>query len=403
MRLSRGEIDPPVLLDLAALDPPITLPVLKLRKKSLDHRAFRDWYLLRDDPAITQDDHMLVNGIVEVAKAEINDFDAIASEAQKGEALEAVVDGFEEIDLAQIDVFENEQIVRLGSIEHLGGMLPSGITRLNLNRNHLDSLRGVERFSRLTELTVDGNERIEQIASRCAARAPRAPHRGEPRERPGPADRVHAPRASRALEQPDRRSRPAGRLAEAQLARRRVDADRHGRSDGRRHVQPDRHAIGLEQNPTLANPFLLGSTLDVRFGRLSEGPDAQFTASAERIGETLRFKVELARGDEVLVDEWALSQINSSPNTIFGGPEGSQLLVLFVMSLGHSVLGFSLAGSRPNAMIDHDPGNGDLSIDATLLGLFGRLGLHSTLRTGGARARPVGKGRRSRSPPAPVP
>ncbi len=160
--LSNGEIRPPQFFDPGALDPPIVFPAVQLRKKSLDDRAFRDWYLVRDDPSITQDDHMLVNAIANLAKERINDFDHIP-EADRGAALEAVVTGFEEGRLSQIDVFENDQIVKLKSVEHLGGMLPSGITKLELQRNNLRSLRGIERFSKLTELDVAGNEQIDQL------------------------------------------------------------------------------------------------------------------------------------------------------------------------------------------------------------------------------------------------
>jgi len=311
---------------------------------------------------------MLVTGIVEVAKEKINDFDAIASEAEKGEALETVVAGFEEIDLAQIDVFENEQIVRLASIEHLGGMLPATLTRLDLNRNNLASLRGVERFPRLTELTVDGNDRIEDITELGAL--------PELRELRMSGNRISSLVPLSACTQLERVVLANNRIVDLapltrlpKLSSLVIESMRIGSGDPTvaDAFNPIEHAIGLEQNPALANPFLLGRTLEVRFGTLSEGPAAQFTGRAERIGESLRFSVDLVRGDEVLTDEWVLSQINSSPSTIFGGPEGSQLLVFFVKSLGVSALGFSLAGDRPDAMIDPTPDNTDLSIDARLL------------------------------------
>ena len=107
--------------------------------------------------------------------------------------------------------------------------------------------------------------------------------------------------------------------------------------------------------------------MSVRLGTLSQGSAAQFTGTAERIGETLRYSVELTRGAAAITDEWTLSQINSRPDTVLAAPEGSQLLVLFVRSLGHSVFTWSHPQDRPNAVIDRDATNTEPSIDATPL------------------------------------
>ena len=156
VRLSR-EIDPPQFFDLSRVQPPIALPAMALRKKRLEHRAFRDWYIIRDDPAITQADHMLVTGIAAVAAEQINDFDAIPTEGARAEALEAVVARFEELNLAQIDLFEDDEIVKLKEIEHLGGMVPTSLVDLHLGQNAIASLRGLERFPALRHLSVGHN------------------------------------------------------------------------------------------------------------------------------------------------------------------------------------------------------------------------------------------------------
>ena len=364
--LARGEIDPPQFFDLSAIDPPIVLPTLTLQKKSLEHRAFRDWYVIRDDPALTQDDHMLVTAIATVAAEEINDFDAIPTEAAKGEALEAVVAGFEKINLAQIDVFEDEQIVKLKGIEHLGGMLPTALVELHVDHNAVTDLKGLERFTKLRHLEV-GDNAIETIVEIG----------GLPDLQEVDISRNHIVDVS-----PLRTCTKLNRVVLAKnhvsdlspladlplLSSLGVDSALVGVDpEFAESLNPVAKTTGLERNPALENPFLTARKLKVRLGTLSQGPAAQFTGTAERIGETLRYRVELTRGAEAITDEWTLSQINSRPDTVFGAPEGSQMLVLFVQSLGHSVFTWSRPEDRPNAVIDRDTTNTDPSIDATPL------------------------------------
>jgi hypothetical protein len=364
VRLARGEIDPPQFFDLSMVEPPIVLPVLTLRKKSLEHRAFRDWYVIRNDPAITQDDHMLVTAIAAVAAEEINDFDAIPTEAAKGEALEAIVAQFEKLDLAQIDVFENGQIVRLRGIDHLGGMVPTGLVELHVDHNAIASLRGLERFTNLRHLEVDDNE-IETIVEIGGL--------PELREVDISRNRVVDVSALRTCTKLERVVVSKNSVSDLtpladlpMLSSVVVDGALLGVDPEFAHsLNPIAKTAGLERNSALANPFLTARKLTVRLGTPSEGAAAQFTGTAERIGETLRYHVELARGAETITDEWTLSQINSRPDTVFGAPEGSQMLVLFVQSLGHSVFAWSLPDDRPNAVIDRDPTNTEPSIDAT--------------------------------------
>jgi hypothetical protein len=354
------------------LAPPIVFPAVQLRKRSIDDRAFRDWYLVRDDPSITQDDHMLVNAIANEAKEHINDFDHIP-EGDRGAALEAVVTGFEEVRLSAIDVFENDQIVKLKSVEHLGGMLPGGITKLDLRRNNLRSLKGIERFPKLTELNVDGNEQLEQLNEVGALPALRA--------FTVDGNRVNDLTALVACTQLERVTLGQNRITDltplAQLSKLTslvVEASLVGVGDPNRPqtFNPVTHAAGLQTNPALANPFLLGRTVDVRLGKPGDGPDAQLTGRATRVGDSLKFDVELVRGGQTVRDTWHLIQVNASPDTIMLGPEGSQLVVLHVESLGFAVFSWSLADDRPNAIVDRqafDPQMGDIgpSFDATLV------------------------------------
>jgi hypothetical protein len=366
VRLARGEIDPPQFFDVSAVEPPIVLPVLSLRKKSLEHRAFRDWYVIRDDPAITQDDHMMVTAIAAVAAEEINDFAAIPTEAAKGEALEPVVARFEKINLAQIDVFENEQIVKLKGIEHLCDMLPTRLVELDVGHNAIANLKGLERFTKLRHVRLAGNA-IDTIVE--VGGLP------ELQEIDVSDNRIVDVSPLRTCAKLDRVVLSKNRIADLGplaalplLSSLVVDGALLGvNPEFVESLNPVAKTAGLEHNAALANPFLTARRLKVRLGTLSQGPAAQFTGTAERIGETLRYRVELTRGAEAITDEWTLSQINSRPDTVFGRPEGSQMLVLFVRSLGHSVFTWSEPEDRPNAIIDRDETNTEPSIDATPL------------------------------------
>ena len=270
----------------------------------------------------------------------------------------------QKINLAQIDVFENEQIVKLKGIEHLGGMLPAGLIELHVDHNVITSLKGLERFTKLRHLEVDDNA-IESIVEIGGL--------PELREVDISSNRIVDVSPLRTCTKLDRVVLVKNRVADLTpladlplLSSLVVDSALLGvNPEFGESLNPVTKTAGLERNPALANPFLTARKLKVRLGTLNQGPAAQFTGTAERIGETLRYHVELTRDAEAITDEWTLSQITSRPDTVFGAPEGSQMLVFFVPSLGHSVFARSHPEDRPNAVIDRDPANTDPSIDAT--------------------------------------
>ena len=71
--------------------------------------------------------------------------------------------------------------------------------------------------------------------------------------------------------------------------------------------------------PGLANPFTIGTVLSVRFGALKDGPAAQFTGTATRIGNSHAFRVHLSRGADVLDDVWSLRKISAVDGSVIAG------------------------------------------------------------------------------------
>jgi hypothetical protein len=97
-----------------------------------------------------------------------------------------------------------------------------------------------------------------------------------------------------------------------------------------RQDNPIVNALALADIPAMANPLTLGRSLAVRFGVLSEGPAAQFTGTATRIGDSHAFRVHMSRAGEVIDDVWKVRKIAKIT------PEHGKEMALFSQGAGAS-------------------------------------------------------------------
>ncbi len=340
--LSRGEIDPPQLFDVTRVVPPLQLPVITLRRKVGGvERSFVDWYVMRNRPGILSDDQKLVNHIAEQARQGISGFfeiadpggDPLKTERMRGDALAPVVN---DLTAFELPVFEPLNVT---AVAHLPLMLPADkIVDLSLAKNRaLLTLRGLERFTSLRTLDVSTN-RIGDVAPLAGMTSLRkldlarneitdlAPLQGctgiEELELSGNRITDLSPLTS---------LRNLKRLAiEGSIF---VENDITHRSDN-----PIQIATGLGEIEGIANPFLSRDRLNVRWGVLRDGPAAQFTGTAERIGRSNTFRVSLTRGNETLEDEWRLKGV--SPGEGFPGTPELDL------PLGSRIVAFSSRQTR---------------------------------------------------------
>jgi len=122
-----------------------------------------------------------------------------------------------------------------------------------------------------------------------------------------------------------------------------------------RSDNPIVNVLALGGIPGMANPFVLGKVLAVRFGVLSDGPAAQFTGTATRIGDSHAFRVQLTRGAEVLDDVWKLRNVSAIK------PTDAETMALFFPGVTSSDL--PLTGIALNIVRDsvHSPFDLNLS------------------------------------------
>jgi len=347
IKLSRGEIDPPRFFDLAKATPPITLPEVRLHKKTVGG-SFADWFIIKDDPSTPVADSRLANAIADVAKPLVNNFDDIKDPKGdvnttlrlKGEALTNVLTDMTKINL-------RSAVPQLVSIAHLSTMLPNTITDLDLNINQLTDLGGLEHFTKLLRLTAFRNK-IQSIAPLTSLTALKFLHLDT-----NSIEDLAALRASLnlvnlfvghnqvsdltplgALVNLTDLDISANRIADLTPLGALVNLESLGIQANRivdlsplksltklRGLvidnpagapdfppNPIEVATGLDGLTRIANPFFLADTLSVRFGRLNDGPASQFRGAATRIGRSNRFAVHLTRQtapEVVKDDEWS--------------------------------------------------------------------------------------------------
>jgi hypothetical protein len=322
IKLSRGEINPPQFFDPAQANPPITLPSIRLHKKTVGG-SFADWFIIKDDPSTPVADSRLATAIANLAIPRVNNFDAIRDPdgdpkktlALKGQALTNVLSDMTEIDLSD---------TQLTSIAHLPTMLPNTITTLDLSQNQLTDLGGLEHFTKLLFFAAFVNN-IQSVAPLTSLTALKSIGLGTNR-----IDDLTALRACVNLVSLDLGNNrvsdltPLGALVNLESLH--IEANRivdlfplktltklrdltieEGTitiGDSSFPPNPIEVATGLDGLTRIANPFILADSVSVRFGRLDDGPAGQFTGSARRIERSNRFAVHLARQSEVKDDEW---------------------------------------------------------------------------------------------------
>jgi hypothetical protein len=129
-----------------------------------------------------------------------------------------------------------------------------------------------------------------------------------------------------------------------------------------RWSNPISDARALADIAALKSPFTVGNTLQIRVGILKDGEAAQFRGTADRIGDSLSFKVHLNRGEEIREEIWDVSAIlalsvDSWPPEILAGMiggasvsdlpcEGSQTNVFLQNPGSRQLIGFCYADPR---------------------------------------------------------
>jgi Leucine Rich repeats (2 copies) len=153
-RLSKGEIVPPQLFDPARANPPIDLPVIILKKKNIG-KTIKEWYMIKDDGAITSEEKGLINCISGQAIPQISNFtnirdphdDPAKTLELQAEAVASVVNAMDRIGIrSQPD---------LTKLAELPTMLPFLLKKLWMEDNpKLNVLDGIEHFSQLETLVL---------------------------------------------------------------------------------------------------------------------------------------------------------------------------------------------------------------------------------------------------------
>jgi hypothetical protein len=311
IKLANGQIDPPQLFDPSKATPPITLPTIRLHKKIIG-KTFKDWFIIKDDPSVSAENKRLITLISNEAIPLVNDFNSIRDPAGdpkktlvlQAEALAGVVNEFDSI---QID-----SGVGLTTTAHLSSMLPSTIRELDLHNNKLIDLNGLESFSKLVNISLDNNDINDVSPIRgCVKLVSLGLSNNKVSELSPLNSLLNLERLDLSFNVIKDLSPLANLTKLTNLIL--------GRTPSNQNSNPIEIATGLGGLVGISNPFLLADKLSVRIGILKEGPDAQFTGIATRIGHSNHFTVHLTRGLEVRDDEWRFNGIEKVEDIGRGG------------------------------------------------------------------------------------
>lgn len=312
VNLSNGRIDPPQTFDPSKLTPPLTVPDVQVRKRDVGlEGSFPDWWVNRDDPATLETNREIVHRLSQKAIGELHDFSAIAdpsgdpikTERLKGMALARVIGGFNDINLTGLG---GRHITSLAA---LPTMVAQTLKTLDVSGNNITDLTGVEQFRVLNSLDASDND-ITDIGALHTLSALRSLTLVN-----NLISDISGLAGCTGLETLDVSGNDItdlGPLANCQRLRSlrlAGSSDASTLSGHNRWTNPVENAQALASLPHLANPFVLGRTLTVRYGDLTEGDAAQFRGTATRVGVSNRFRVRLTRGAETLDDEWILAAV----------------------------------------------------------------------------------------------
>jgi hypothetical protein len=363
VNLSNGKINPPQLFDPGKLTPPIALPDLELRKKDVGlESSFADWWVTKDKPATVRDSSTLAKAIGNFAMQQLNNFSAIVDPGGdpektlhlQGQALARVVAGLRGFTLAGFPGSSSAP-PPVASVTDLPTMLPPGLTSLTLDSQAIVNLKGLEHFVRLTSLDLS-HDQISDLSPLSALTALR-----DVRLVDNLVEDLSPLRACTQIESLDISGNDIQDLTPLNalrglksltIAGTRMTDVVSGHVVQHRWSNPIADASPLASIPNLANPFVLGSSLAVRYGDLTKGPAAQYTGTALRQGNSNRFKVHLIRAAETLDDEWTLEQValisgaDASISDLFPGFQFPQQGVALRIQLASS-------GTRPSGCISY--------------------------------------------------
>ena len=329
VNLSIGQVNPPQAFDPSRLTPPLTIPDIRVRKRDVGlEGSFSDWWVNRKNPATLQNDRLLVERLSQKAIDKLQDFnsivdpggDPIKTERLKGLALARVISGFNDLDLGNVAGASTP----LTSLAALPTMVSQTIKTLDVKSHRLTNLAGIEEFRMLESLDASSND-ISDVDALRPLRVLRSLSLIN-----NLVSDISSLGGCVGLETMDVSGndiRDLSPLANClQLHTLRLAGSTHATSSGRnRWTNPIEDARALASLPNLANPFVLGRTLTVRYGDLTQGDAEQFRGTAARIGDSNRFRVRLTRGGETMDDEWTLAAVtrvtlSSSADFVFFFP-----------------------------------------------------------------------------------
>lgn len=315
--VSKGDILP-TLFDPSRLTPPITEPVVVLRKRDVGlESSFSDFWVNRNNPATRKSDHDLTEDIGNLAAEELSDFaniadpggDPVKTARLQGDALSRVVGSFRSYDWDHAGTHMADR-APLESLSALPGMLPRTIQSLSFPQNAIQDTRGLDQFASLTALDLSHNA-ITSIAELGSLTALRELVLVDNQISDlGPLS------TCKALETLDISGNNIADLTPLGSCKTLKQITLFGTAlfvNGvpRPTGNPITNALALANIPAMANPFTIGRVLSVRYGTLPDGAAAQFTGTATRIGNSHAFRVHLTRGAEVVDDVWTVRQIGA--------------------------------------------------------------------------------------------
>jgi len=309
---------PPILFDPGKLTPPLTEPTLILRKRDVGlEGSFVDFWVDRDHPATRKDDRDLAFDIGTLAAEQISDFSKIVDPGGnpevtlhlQGEALARIVASFRDYNWDHAGQHDSNR-GPLTSLRSLPLMLPRTIRSLSFESNQITDTRGLDQFNSLVGLGLAHNaiDSIAELGSLPLLRDLDLVDNGI-------SDLTPLAKCV-SLETLDISGNNISDLTPLGFCTRLKNLTLFGTElfiDGvpRPSGNPIVNVLALAKVPGTASPFTIGTTLSVRFGVLPDGPDAQFTGTATRVGNSHTFRVHLTRGAELLDDTWTLRAISA--------------------------------------------------------------------------------------------
>jgi len=313
VNLSNGRVDPPQAFDPARLTPPLTIPEIRLRKRDVGlEGSFSDWWVNRENPATRRNDRLMVERLSQKAIGELQDFNAIVdpggdrdkTERLRGMALARVISGFNDLDLSNVGGASTP----LTSLASLPTMVPQTLKSVDVSSHQLTDFAGLEEFRLLDKLEASAND-IDDLSALRALSVLRSLNLVN-----NLVSDISPLAGCVGLETLDVSGNDITDLSPLanclRLHTLRLEGSQHATSSGRnRTSNPVEDARALATLPHLSNPFVLGQTLTVRYGILTEGDAAQFRGTATRVGNSNRFRVRLTRGAETMDDEWTLAGV----------------------------------------------------------------------------------------------